>query len=172
MLANILTISLHTQNTIFAACWISPENYAIWHDGLRASYEVSICINGITALMANILIFQNKSNHVSLGNQCILVRVILSCFRFAKMCLCQVSLLSRYSPRYLTSSFWGSCTLFIYSGGGTFLFVLVTRMQVKTLNKQQTSLIQSNTQTNLDLRNTTLGYGFHIQYRNFGAFPV
>jgi hypothetical protein len=29
------------------------------------------------------------------------------------MCLCQVSLLSRYSPRYLTTSSWGSCTLFI-----------------------------------------------------------
>jgi hypothetical protein len=37
--------------------------------------------------------------------------------------------------------------------------VLVTRMQVKT-------------QTNLDLWNTTLGYGFHIQYRNFGMFAV
>jgi hypothetical protein len=40
---------------------------------------------------------------------------------------------------------------------------LVTRMQVKTLYKQQTSLKESNTQTNLDLRNTTLGYGFHMQ---------
>jgi hypothetical protein len=48
--------------------------------------------------------------------------------------------------------------------------VLVTREQVKTLYKQQTSLIQSNTQANLDLRNTTLGYGFHIQHRNFGTF--
>jgi hypothetical protein len=45
-------------------------------------------------------------------------------------------------------------------------------MQVKTLYKQQTSLIQNNTQTNLDLRNTTLGYGFHIQHGNFGMFPV
>jgi hypothetical protein len=34
------------------------------------------------------------------SNQCILVRVIPSCFHFAKMCLCQVSLLSRHSPRY------------------------------------------------------------------------
>jgi hypothetical protein len=33
--------------------------------------------------------------------------------------------------------------------------VLVTRAQVKTLYKQQTSLIQSNTQTNLDLQNIT-----------------
>jgi hypothetical protein len=50
--------------------------------------------------------------------------------------------------------------------------VLVTRTQVKTLYKQQTSLIQSNTKTNLDLRNTTLGYGFQFQHRNFGTFPV
>jgi hypothetical protein len=45
------------------------------------------------------------------SNQYILVRVIPSCFRFAKMCLCQVSLLSRCSPSYLTSSSWGSCTM-------------------------------------------------------------
>jgi hypothetical protein len=51
------------------------------------------------------------------SNQYVSVRVIPSCFRFAKMCLCQVSLLSRCSPRYLTSSSWGSCTLFIWSGG-------------------------------------------------------
>jgi hypothetical protein len=48
----------------------------------------------------------------------ILVRVIPSCFRFEKMCLCQVSLLSRCSPRYLISSSWGSCTLFTSTGGG------------------------------------------------------
>jgi hypothetical protein len=50
--------------------------------------------------------------------------------------------------------------------------VLVTRTQVKSLYKQQTSLIQSKTQTNLHLRNTTLGYGFHFQHRHFGTFPV
>jgi hypothetical protein len=38
------------------------------------------------------------------SNPYILVRVIPSCFRFAKMCLCQVSLLSRCSPRYFTRS--------------------------------------------------------------------
>jgi hypothetical protein len=41
--------------------------------------------------------------------QYILVRVIPSCFSFAKMCLCQVSLLSRCSPRYLTSMYNNSC---------------------------------------------------------------
>jgi hypothetical protein len=40
------------------------------------------------------------------SNQYNLVRVIPSCFHIVKMCLCQVSLLSRCSPRYLTS-FWG-----------------------------------------------------------------
>jgi hypothetical protein len=34
------------------------------------------------------------------------------------------------------------------------------------------SLIQSNTQTTLALQNTTLGYGFHFQHRNFGTFPL
>jgi hypothetical protein len=52
------------------------------------------------------------------SNLYILMRVIPSCFRFAKMCLCQVSLPSRCSPRYLISSSWGSCTLFIWTGGG------------------------------------------------------
>jgi hypothetical protein len=52
--------------------------------------------------------------------------------------------------------------------------VLVTWTQVKTLYKQQTYLIQSNTRTqaNLDLPNTALGYGFHIQRRHFITFPV
>jgi hypothetical protein len=34
---------------------------------------------------------------------------------------------------------------------------------LETLYKQQISHILNNTQTNLDLRNTTLGYGFHFQ---------
>jgi hypothetical protein len=50
--------------------------------------------------------------------------------------------------------------------------VLVTRTQVKTLYEQQTSLIQSNTETNLDLRNTSLGYGLHFQHRNPRTLPV
>jgi hypothetical protein len=37
------------------------------------------------------------------NNQYILVRPIPSCFHLVKMCLCQASLLSRCSPRYLTS---------------------------------------------------------------------
>jgi hypothetical protein len=39
--------------------------------------------------------------------------------------------------------------------------VLVTQMQVKTLHKQQTSHIYNNTETNLNIQNTTMGYGFH-----------
>jgi hypothetical protein len=49
--------------------------------------------------------------------------------------------------------------------------VMVTRTQIKTLNKQQTSHIL-NTQTNLDLRNTTLRYGFHFQRRNSRTLPI
>jgi hypothetical protein len=58
------------------------------------------------------------------SNQLILVMVIPSCFRFAKMCLRQVSLLSRCSLRYLTSSSRGRCTLFIRTGGHVSLRVL------------------------------------------------
>jgi hypothetical protein len=53
------------------------------------------------------------------SNQYVLVRVIPNCFRFAKMCLWQISLLSWCSPRYVTSS-RGSCMLFMWTGeGGT-----------------------------------------------------
>jgi hypothetical protein len=45
-------------------------------------------------------------------------------------------------------------------------------MQVKTLYKQQTSHIYNNTQTNLDLQNTTLGYSFHLKHRNPRMFPI
>jgi hypothetical protein len=31
---------------------------------------------------------------------------------------------------------------------------------------------KNNTQTNLDLRDTTLGYGFHFQHRNSRTFPI
>jgi hypothetical protein len=48
---------------------------------------------------------------------CCEVWLLPSCFCFAKMCLCQVSLLSRCSRRYLTSSLWGSCTLFMWMEG-------------------------------------------------------
>jgi hypothetical protein len=54
------------------------------------------------------------------SNQYILVRVNPSCFRFAKMCLCQVSLLSRCNPRCLTSSCSGNCTLLIWTGVARF----------------------------------------------------
>jgi hypothetical protein len=58
------------------------------------------------------------------NNRYILVRVIPSCFHFAKIFLCQVSLLSRCSPKYLTSSSQGSCTLFIWTGGQVSLRVV------------------------------------------------
>jgi hypothetical protein len=50
-----------------------------------------------------------------LVNQYILLRLIPSCFRFAKMCLSQVSLLSGCSPRYLTSSSQ-LCTVYMDRG--------------------------------------------------------
>jgi hypothetical protein len=49
--------------------------------------------------------------------------------------------------------------------------VLVSQTQVKTILKQQISHIQ-NTQTNLDLQNTTMGYGIHFQHRNPTTLPI
>jgi hypothetical protein len=69
----------------------------------------------IVLYMRSLLLVECFDLHAS--NQYILVMVILSCFHFAKICLCQVSLLSTCSPRYLTSSSWGSCTLFLWTGG-------------------------------------------------------
>jgi hypothetical protein len=66
-------------------------------------------------------------NRWDLEIQYILVRAIPSCFRLKKMCLCQVSLLSRCSPRYLTSSVWGSWTLLMWTGGQVPLRVVNVR---------------------------------------------
>jgi hypothetical protein len=63
----------------------------------------------------NMLLVESFDSRPS--NQYILARVILTRFRFAKMCLCQISLLPRCSSRYLTSSSRGSCTLFIWTAG-------------------------------------------------------
>jgi hypothetical protein len=51
------------------------------------------------------------------SNQYILVRVRPSCVRSVKIWWCQVSFLSRWSPRYLTWSAQGSYTLFMWTGG-------------------------------------------------------
>jgi hypothetical protein len=58
------------------------------------------------------------------SNQHIFVRVIPSCFRFAEMCFCHVSLLSSCSPKYLTSSSSESSTLLIRTGGHVSLRVM------------------------------------------------
>jgi hypothetical protein len=44
--------------------------------------------------------------------------------------------------------------------------------QIKTLYKQQTSHVYNNIQTNLDLRNTILGYGFRFQQRHSRTFAI
>jgi hypothetical protein len=83
--------------------------------------QVQIGLN-IDLYMRSLLLVERFDLRPS--NQYILVRVIPSCFRFAKMCLGQVGLLSRRSPRYLTSSSWGSYTLFIWTGGHVSLRVV------------------------------------------------
>jgi hypothetical protein len=49
---------------------------------------------------------------------------------------------------------------------------VATWTKVKTLHTQQNSHIQSNTQTSLDLWNTTMGCSFHFKHRNPGALPI
>jgi hypothetical protein len=49
------------------------------------------------------------------NSQYVLVSVDSSWFCFVNMCFHQASLLSRFSPRYLTSC-WVRCTLFIWTG--------------------------------------------------------
>jgi hypothetical protein len=67
------------------------------------------------------------------SNQQILVRAIPSCFRLMKMCLSQIGLLSRCSPRYLTSSSWGVVHCLYGPGGGGGHFVNVTWIDLDPL---------------------------------------
>jgi hypothetical protein len=90
-------------------------------EALPQSYNPKVQIGLSIVLYARILLLV-ESFDLRPSNQQILVRAIPRCFRFAKMCLCQVSLLSRCSPRHLTYSSCGSCTLFKWIGG-TILFV-------------------------------------------------
>jgi hypothetical protein len=83
-------------------------------------------------------------------------------------------LLTSVSGCYLTEDLPGANT---YSqteatGNDAHQNALATSTQVATLHKQQTSLIQSNPQTNLDLWNTTVGYGFHFKHRNHRTLPI
>jgi hypothetical protein len=72
--------------------------------------------------MRSLLLVESFDLHLS--SQYILVRLIPSCFHFVTLCLCQVSLLSRCSPRYLIFSSRRSCTLFIWTGGHVSLRVV------------------------------------------------
>jgi hypothetical protein len=50
--------------------------------------------------------------------------------------------------------------------------VLVMWTEDKTLHMQQTFHTQRNNQTNLDLKDKTLGYGFCFQHRNPRILPI
>jgi hypothetical protein len=54
----------------------------------------------------------------------------------------------------------------------TFLAVHIFTTQVTALPQQQNPSLQNHPETDLDLRNPTLWYGFHIQRRNPGTFPI
>jgi hypothetical protein len=66
------------------------------------------------------------------SNQYILARAIPSFFHFKKMCLCQVSLLSRCSPRCLTS-FSGKLHIVYMEWGVYFSVVIVTWIDLDLL---------------------------------------
>jgi hypothetical protein len=61
--------------------------------------------------MRSLLLVESLDFHPS--NQYILVRESPSCLRLAKICVCQVSRRSRWSPWFS----WGICTLFLWTGG-------------------------------------------------------
>jgi hypothetical protein len=103
-----------------------------WKPYPRVVFYVEIGLS-IVLYMRSLLLVESFDLRPS--NQYILERVIPSCFRFVKMCLCQVSLLSRCSPRYLTSS-RGSCTFFIWDRGGNASLRVVNavhKMMMKTV---------------------------------------
>jgi hypothetical protein len=85
------------------------------------------------ALYMRILLFVESSDFCP-SIQYILVSIIPTCFCFVNMCLRQVSLMLRCNLRYLTSSWWGRCTLFIGNGGQVSLHVVyVTWTSLYTL---------------------------------------
>jgi hypothetical protein len=88
-----------------------------WKPYPRVVFQVQI---GLSIILYMRSLFLVGSCDLRLSSQYILVSEIPSCFHFAKMCLCQVSLLSRYSLRFLTFFSWESCTLFIW----TWAFIL------------------------------------------------
>jgi hypothetical protein len=51
-----------------------------------------------------------------------------------------------------------------------FSFLPGRKSKLSTSNKLLT--YQNNTETNLDVRNTTLGHGFHFQHKNSRTFPI
>jgi hypothetical protein len=81
---------------------------------------------------------------------------------------CQVSWATPWQETYLAQTHFHETE----TGNHPHQNVLVTRTKVKTLYKQQTSHPKINTQTNMDLRNTTMGYGFHFQHRHSRTFPI
>jgi hypothetical protein len=76
---------------------------------------------------------------------------------------CQVSRVAPPQETYLAQTHLHKTEA---TGNDAHQNVLATWTEVKTLQEQQNSHILRNTQTNMDLRNTTLEYGFHCKHRN------
>jgi hypothetical protein len=96
-----------------------------WKPYLRVVFRRSILVWVLLFYTRSLLLVDSFDLHPS--SQYTSVRVIPSGLLFSKMCLFQVSILSNCSPKCLTSSSWGSCTLF-YGRRGTFLFMWWMRL--------------------------------------------
>jgi hypothetical protein len=86
------------------------QNFYVGSGSRKVQIDLSIVL-----YMRRLLFVESFDLHRS--NQYIFVRVIPSCFRFMKICLCQISLLSRCSLTYLISSSWGELDI-VYMGQG------------------------------------------------------
>jgi hypothetical protein len=76
---------------------------------------------------------------------------------------CQASSVALRQETYLAQTH--ICKMEV-TGNDAHQNALATWTKVKSLHNQQNSHIENNTQTSLDLRNTTVGYGFHFKHRN------
>jgi hypothetical protein len=123
-----MCVHCHAQGFPLETFWNFYVGNRIHTPGL---YSVSSDWFEYCFIRGSLLLDESFDLHPS--NQYMLVRVAASCFRFAEMCLCRVSLLSRCSPRYLTSSSWGSCTLYMWRGALSFRVVNVTWIDLHLL---------------------------------------
>jgi hypothetical protein len=82
---------------------------------------------------------------------------------------CQVSVVAPRQETYLAQTHIHKTEA---TGNDAHQNAVATWTEVKTLHKQQNPHIKCNTQTNLDLSNTTVGYGFHFKHTYPTMLPI